>query len=363
MVATAHGIGIGVRSRIRVWDTDSGRIVRELQVDDGPIWDLTWSPTDAYLAYGSHSGTIAVVSTSDWRILSTLTGHAGMVEQIVWTNDGARMASGDNTGTVHEWNFKTGEHIVAPVHSGNIAQVEWSPTGDRLASASWDYTAAIIDAATGKLAHRIEGHRSFVNTVAWSSDGNMVATGSNDKPYLLLWVQRKPNRVVELQGHSNPVEVVEWAPTRPLLASASNESVRIWDASGTIIRALGGGNPITSDIAWSPDGGLLAVAGWDSVTIWDTATWNHLGHWQTHPQDYGVRIVGWWPDASRLATRGSSDDTVKVWGVADGHLLATISVGVAQALQDRLFPSAKPQLAATPDRLFSKFKTAANTYA
>ncbi|MFO7661110.1 MAG: TIR domain-containing protein [Chloroflexota bacterium] len=334
MIATAHGVGIGVRSRVRIWDTNSGRILHELEAGDDPIWDVTWSPTGAYLAYGNHRGRITVVSTRDWRMLSTLTDHAGILKQIAWTSDDTRVASGDDTGTVHAWNIKTSEHIAAPVHSGNITRVQWSPAGDRLASASWDYTVAIIDAATGKLVHRIEGHRSFVNTVAWSSDGSMVATGSLEKPYLMLWDVRKPNRVVQLQGHSRPVEVVAWAPTRPLLASASDESVRIWDASGTIVRALGSGNG-TPDIAWSPDGRLLAVTDDESVTVWDAATWNRLSGWQAHPKNWGVRIVGWWPDASRLATRGSSDETVRVWNVTDGRLLATIGVGVVQSLHDR----------------------------
>ncbi|MGH6812924.1 MAG: toll/interleukin-1 receptor domain-containing protein, partial [Methylocella sp.] len=59
--------------------------------------------------------------------------------------------------------------------------VAFSPDGARVLTGSWDKTARLWDAATGKEIRAFKGHEDFVFSVAFSPDGARVLTGSGDK--------------------------------------------------------------------------------------------------------------------------------------------------------------------------------------
>ena len=65
-------------------------------------------------------------------------------------------------------------------HSGAIYAVAFSSDGKLVASGSDDGTVKLWDTATGALQWTLEDHSGLVNAVAFSSDGKLVASGSHD---------------------------------------------------------------------------------------------------------------------------------------------------------------------------------------
>ena len=65
-------------------------------------------------------------------------------------------------------------------HQGGVHSVAWSPDGQHVATGSRDHTARIWDAETRELAYTLEGHTETVNSAVFSPDGQHVATGSSD---------------------------------------------------------------------------------------------------------------------------------------------------------------------------------------
>jgi WD40 repeat protein len=83
---------------------------------------------------------------------------------------------------VRVWDAKTGQPLhTLEGHTSYVTSVAFSAEGDRLASASWDKTVRVWDAKTGQLLHTLEGHTDWVTSVAFSAEGDRLASASDDK--------------------------------------------------------------------------------------------------------------------------------------------------------------------------------------
>jgi hypothetical protein len=61
-----------------------------------------------------------------------------------------------------------------------VDSVAFSRDGKQVLTGSWDHTARLWDAASGKEIRRFEGHSEWITSVAFSRDSKQVLTGSSD---------------------------------------------------------------------------------------------------------------------------------------------------------------------------------------
>ncbi len=197
-------------------------------------------------------------------------------------------------------------------HASWVRSVAFSPDGQRLASASQDGTVKIWDSATGKELFALKGHPAGVTSVAFNPDGQRLASASNDQT-VKIWDSATGKELFALKGHAGPVRSVAFSPDGQRLASGSDDNtLKIWDsATGKELFALKGHAGWVNSVAFSPDGQRLASASDDqTVKIWDSATGKELFALKGHAGP--VWSVAFSPDGQRLAS-ANEDGSIHLW--------------------------------------------------
>lgn len=224
--------------------------------------------------------------------------------------------------TISLWDTTDGKLIMTlSGHAVNIESLAFSPDRQILASGSEDNTIKLWNIADGKLIKALHGHSASVQDIAFSPDGNTLVSGSKDKT-VKLWHVITGELITTLSGHSGLISSVAFSLDGTLLASGGiDNTIKLWNIDHeTSVKTLGGHTGPIPSVAFSPDGTLLAsgsVKTDRAIKLWDISKGKAIRTLPGDPPFYEILSVTFSPDGTMLAS-AENFDGARLWNVHDG---------------------------------------------
>lgn len=159
---------------------------------------------------------------------------------------------------------------------------------------------------TGSELRTLTGHSNWIKSLAVSSDGQKLASGSNDRS-IRVWEVASGKQLVRLEGHEGPIEALAFSPdNRWLVSGSADATIRVWDsASGHELQRLTGHTKGVTALAFGTDGRFVASGSADTtVKLWDTRQWKLARTLTKHASR--ITTLSFSPSGQRLVS-GSAD--------------------------------------------------------
>ena len=308
------------------------------------LWGAEFSPDGNRIATASIDGTVKIWQTESGRLLrdidssgvavpfglGTVLAALGVSRVpatcVEFSPDGRYVAAGsfspafplkNSKGIVIIWDAET-RQLVRKFDGqlGVVLSLAYSPDGQRIASSSInpDNTFVVWETKTGDIVKTISGHTSQIHRLRYSPDGRLIASSDTDGK-VRLWDADSLTEIRKIDAHPAPAVGLAFAPDGLHFATGGEDGlVRVWEtATGRKSRELLGHNGSALSVSYSQDGKLIASTGFDkTIRLWDAATGQEKltlrGHTDT------VWSVSFSPDAeSKRILSASFDKTARIW--------------------------------------------------
>lgn len=201
--------GSGLRDKaIRLWDVQSGKELRCFIDQEGGISSLVFSADGRLMASGggdTRVGTICVWETASGKKLKTITvgdpkaEHVSYflkrVNGVAFSPEGTLLASvsGGFDPMLRLWNVATGDLLLAVKTENDCLQsVAFSRDGQMIASVGDRGNVELWEVATGRRRRVWAAHPGLCNTLAFAPDGRRLATGGCDTTIVIWDVKASP---------------------------------------------------------------------------------------------------------------------------------------------------------------------------
>jgi len=273
-------VAVALGATVYIWNAADGSIVElaELQGEDDHVCSVSWLPGETsagHVAVGTARGVTELWDVGASRCLRRMDGHSARVSALAWNAHVVSSASRDATIVHHD--VRDRDHAVGSCvgHTQEVCGLAYSPDGQTLASGANDNLVHLWSASqTGTRRQAplrtLSDHRAAVKALAWCPhDRNVLATGAGTADRTIkLWNAQLGTNLNSVDTGSQ-VCALRWNPHEKELLSGhgfANNELALW-AYPTMARVkdLKGHQGRVLSLSLSPDGTTALSAGADET--------------------------------------------------------------------------------------------------
>jgi WD40 repeat protein len=318
----ARVAGSGADGTVLVWNAADGKQLFKVSAA-APVKSLVLSSNGQLLATGSGDGTVHFWNATNGQDAGSLLASIGPANSVLLNSNGSRAYTAGDDGQIRIWRLPLPKPRTLPPHADVINSLALSSDGQLLISGGQDKSLRTLDFQSGQGARQFAGAASAITSTAISPNKAIVAAGCADGK-LLVWNFGNGKLLNQRQAHSGALTGLTFHPNgTQILTAGSDGLLKLWNAVPPTPAKKGEDQPLKNISANSagvvaltllPDGVHAFTGGADKVAkLWDLNTGKMERSFGPMPQ--AVRAVACASDGARLVA--SSDTLVRVWNRAD----------------------------------------------
>ena len=324
------GINAPITAHEKRWAKKSKRTPLANHPKNTPGWLVTFSSNRKSLAGLNKDNSLMlwnVESGEEIQSIKRVTGHGAWIttfrsRSLVHSSKGHyHVISSLNTSagndTVRFWN---GETLASFTSEGPVVSAAASPNGNLLATGGWDKTITLWSVATEKPIQVFSGHTAEINSLAFSADGRLLASGGGYN-----WIHQEDGSRAHLNPDGLYAHIGDKDGTVRRFYPDDNhvdKMAKVWEVSTAANIATLENHDALREVAFSPDGTRLATASRKRVNLWCTKTWQRITAFET----VEVESLAFSLDGTRLAIGGTwPQQRIQIWDVEKGQRITELS--------------------------------------
>ena len=324
LMVVAHNTIAG-NGRVSVFDVSVWKEVRRFRDHASQVWSVDITISGSHVASGGVDDAVRVWSMEGGESSLVLIGHSGSVNNVSFSPNERHLASASSDTTVRLWNMETGDVLfVLDQHAESVSSVAWSPDGKIVATASVDGEIRLWSSRTG-FTEKILGTKTELLKdvrLSFSPNGQRLLSSANKN--LKLWDLRQSGEAIVLKGHTEEINSVAFSRDGQRIASASQDrSVRLWHIeSGAFVNSWTGHAEWVKCVVFLNDREI--VSGTDkSIKIWAMGKEEYMENdtafsLELPMHDDEVTSVFYSPDGHDVFSCGR-DSAVRQWSAETGY--------------------------------------------
>lgn len=239
----------------------------EARLDDY-ITALQWSATTEKLYAATGGGTLYILEAESAEKVHKINAHTLGILSMTVSPDGTKIAT---TGQDNKVQIRDTQNGVL-LHSSEKyrhwpEQVVWSPSGECFAVCCGRFF--ILFDSEGQEITRSDEHASTLAFLAWSPDGNYLATASYGG--VRLYDITNPG-MYELLPWKNSIITLSWSPCqRFIFTGTQDKSIHVWDLKSPDKKdmAMQGYPTKVRNFAWDTSGKNVATNCAELIVVWN----------------------------------------------------------------------------------------------